>query len=264
MVEDRAPAGGWAPGGPSLYTARAAAALGADVTLITNLPTGYPRAPFAGIDLRVRAVAPAPRYANQYDAGGDRRQLLLARGEGLEAGAIPACDALIVAPAYHELAALPAAAAAVVAIELQGLLRTADAAGRVSAHPVPLARVRPFARPGMFAFLSEEDTARPTLLARELATAGMTVALTRGYRGAQLFTASGERHLDALPAQAVDPTGAGDCFATAFVVRSLEGGDIVEAARFALAAGALAVERPGLEGIPTRAMVEARLAKVAA
>lgn len=264
VVEDRMRTGGWAPGGPSLYTARMAAALGARVTLVTNLPEAYPRAALEGLTLEVRAVAGAPRYANSYDAHGDRTQLLLAPGEELQASPLPPCDALVVAPAYHELRELPPTTAPVVAIELQGLLRSVDGDGRVSAHAEPFPRVRQFARRGAFAFLSEEDTPRPAQLAARLAELGMAVLLTRGYRGAALFDGKGERHFEALPARAADPTGAGDCFATAFVVRYGETRDLDEATRFGLAAGALAVEGPGLEGIPTRAMVEARLAKVAA
>ncbi|MDQ5853997.1 MAG: carbohydrate kinase family protein, partial [Chloroflexota bacterium] len=51
----------------------------------------------------------------------------------------------------------------------------------------------------------------------------------------------------------VDPTGAGDTFCAAFVVGLLDGLDPVVAARFANAAGALAVTRRGpMEGAPTR------------
>ena len=49
VAEDRAP-GGWAPGGPSLYTARMCVALGARVTLLSAIPPGYPAEALAGID----------------------------------------------------------------------------------------------------------------------------------------------------------------------------------------------------------------------
>ena len=62
----------------------------------------------------------------------------------------------------------------------------------------------------------------------------------------------------------MDPTGAGDCFSMAFIVRMVETGDMDEACRFALAAGSLAVESSGIATIPTRAAVEARLQGVAA
>jgi sugar/nucleoside kinase (ribokinase family) len=62
----------------------------------------------------------------------------------------------------------------------------------------------------------------------------------------------------------VDPTGAGDCFATAFAVRYAETESFAEAGWFAAAAGALAVEGYGLAGVPTRAAIEQRMKQVAA
>jgi len=266
VVEDQAQ-GGWSPGGPSLYSARTALALGADVSLISRIPAGYDRSVLAGLDVHGFPARSAPRYANAYTAAGERTQLLLHEGEPLDPPAAtldqPA-DALIVAPAYHELSGLPALPAAVTAVSLQGVLRTVDECGRVLPSPHPETVVGPFIRAGCFAFFSEEDTAGATALARFIASLGATVLLTRGYRGAVLFEGDAVTRLDAIEADPVDPTGAGDCFATAFVVRYIETKDVRAACAFALAAGALAVEAPGLAGVPTRARIEERLAKVAA
>ena len=266
MVEDRAPDGGWVPGGPSLYCARAADALGARVTLVTRLNTAYDRAALAGLDVRSAPAATVPRYANRYDAHGERTQFLLAPGESLDVPlqlASPA-DALIVAPAYHECAAPPPIAHALLAVSLQGVLRTTDTEGRVRPVPDPAALTLAFSEPGSFAFFSEEDTDDPGSLATNLAARDVTVLLTRGYRGATVYAAGRITHFDALPARPVDPTGAGDCFASAFVVRYVETQSLAAALPFALAAGALAVEGSGLAGVPTRAAIESRLARVAA
>jgi hypothetical protein len=241
-----------------------ALALGARVTLVTNLPPGYDVEALDGLDL-CTAVAPACRYANSYSAAG-RTQLLLDPGQPLEAALASAparCDILVVAPAYHELAAFPCIAAPITAVALQGLLR--DTQGqRVVPHRDPWAQVEAFLRPGVFAFFSEEDTPEPEDLARRGAVAGATVLLTRGPAGAEMYAAGGTRHFAAIPACATDPTGAGDCFSAAFLVRYAETGDIGQAGRFGAAAGALAVEGTGLAGIPTREALEARLRKAAA
>ncbi|MBI2767280.1 MAG: hypothetical protein HYX53_15395 [Chloroflexi bacterium] len=268
VVEDQAPGGGWAPGGPSLYSARTALALGARVTLVTALPPAYDASVLEGLDVRALPAAGAPRYSNAYDAAGARTQLLLAEGEPLPIGAASAaaagCDALLLAPAFHELDGPPAVRVPLLGVELQGLLRSRDAAGRVIPHPEPWAQCERFVAAGAHVFLSEEDTGDAVALARRAAAAGATVLLTRGYRGASLFAGGQERELEAIAANPTDPTGAGDCFATAFLVRVAETADLDEACQFALAAGALAVEGPGLAGIPTRAMVEARLRREAA
>ncbi|MGE5595632.1 MAG: PfkB family carbohydrate kinase [Hyphomicrobiales bacterium] len=232
---------------------------------MTHLHPGYDRSALAGIDVIACGTNPAPRYANRYDPSGKRTQLILAEGSPLDAdwAAVPAMDAHLVAPAYHELAAIPPVRARVTAVALQGPLRAA-ADGRVIPHPDPIAQVAPFIAPGVLAFLSDEDTAEPTEVARYLAAAGMTVLLTLGYRGALMFEAGRQTAFEALPANPIEPTGAGDCFATAFVVRYAETGDLHEACQFALAAGALAVEGAGMAGVPSRAAIEARLRKVAA
>ncbi|MCL4862114.1 MAG: hypothetical protein KJZ93_22055 [Caldilineaceae bacterium] len=57
------------------------------------------------------------------------------------------------------------------------------------------------------------------------------------------------------PAKEVDPTGAGDIFATAFMIRLQETGDPVQAARFANITASFGVEAVGVAGIPTRETV---------
>ncbi|UQA59817.1 PfkB family carbohydrate kinase [Polyangium aurulentum] len=63
------------------------------------------------------------------------------------------------------------------------------------------------------------------------------------------------------PAREVDPTGAGDIFATAFMIRFQETRDPVEAARFANVTASFGVEAIGVAGIPSREEVLAYMAK---
>jgi len=98
-----------------------------------------------------------------------------------------------------------------------------------------------------------------------LAKQSAVAVLTRGYNGATLFELDGTtQSWPAIPADPVEPTGAGDCFATAFMVRLAETDSLASAMEFALAAGALADERPGLDGIAARAEIEARMTREAA
>lgn len=268
VAEDRAP-GGWAPGGPSLYTARMCVALGARVTLVSAIPHGYPADALDGISVSATPGGQAARYANTYDDAGHRTQLLLQEGSPIPLGLVQdACrdaDALFLAPAYHELSGVPPKPPGLVAVALQGLLRTHDDEGRVSPLPEPWPHVQRFARDGAFVFYSDEDTAHPETLASAASLAGAHVLVTRGARGATHFAPGlPPVPLAALPATPVEPTGAGDCFAAAFAVRMLETSDLTEACRWALAAGALAIQAPGLAGVPTRGMIEAHLRREAA
>jgi sugar/nucleoside kinase (ribokinase family) len=67
--------------------------------------------------------------------------------------------------------------------------------------------------------------------------------------------------IDPRPASEVDPTGAGDVFATAFVIRLQETGDPVQSARFANVTASYGVEHIGIWGVPTRETVLAYMAK---
>ncbi len=267
MVLDRTAEGGWLPGGPSLYAARCAAALGAEVTLVTGMEPGYPAEALEGLDVVARDVPALPRYANSYDAVGARSQLLLEEGGPLPLdtfAVVRACDALFLAPAYHEIERWPATVATVRAASLQGFLRAASASHRVIHRPGAWAAVRNIALAGTTCFLSDEDTDDADGLARTIAAAGGRVLVTHGRAGATRYEGASAIARAALPATPVDPTGAGDCFAMAYTVRLVETRDADAAFSFALAAGALAVEGVGVAGIPTRAAIEARLAKVAA
>jgi sugar/nucleoside kinase (ribokinase family) len=243
-----------------------ALSLGARVDLVTRLTDDYDRMVLDGIHVIASPARQTCRYANSYAPNGDRKQLLLAEGEPLTLSSrhVAGADALMLAPAYHELAGGIVRAGLLTAVSLQGPLRTRTAADEVVPHPEPLAASAPFVAEGAFAFLSEEDTADAMGLAHELAARGATTFVTRGYRGATVVAQGSECSFEAIPARPSDPTGAGDCFATAFLVRMAETGDLRAACRFALAAGSLAVEGVGLAGVPARRAVEERLEEVAA
>lgn len=94
-----------------------------------------------------------------------------------------------------------------------------------------------------------------------LATGVQAVVLKLGARGSLVCTAQGETWVSPLHVPVVDTTGAGDAYTAALVMGMLEGMGLVGAARFASAAGALAVTRLGtMNAMPTRAEVDALLA----
>jgi 1D-myo-inositol 3-kinase len=86
-------------------------------------------------------------------------------------------------------------------------------------------------------------------------------ALTRGWRGLTLLTREGEYEVPSLPRPEADPTGAGDVFAAAFLVRYHDSGDPLGAAAFACCAASCAVEGVGTSTLGDRAEVERRLAE---
>lgn len=243
-------------------------ALGAHVTLVTGVHPAYDRSVFTGITVHAVPAASNPRYANTYDSDGNRTQELHDEGAPLgevDFAPLGRADVCVAAPAYHELNAYPPVPADTPGVSLQGTLRLRGSDNRVGRRLQAFEAARPMAPAGSFAFLSEEDTADAHGLARALADTGVHVIVTHGYRGATLFDAATETAYPAFPTRSVtDPTGAGDCFSTAFLVRYAETGSVGAAMNFALAAGALSVEGEALMGIPSRDAIEDRLAQVAA
>ncbi len=80
------------------------------------------------------------------------------------------------------------------------------------------------------------------------------VVVTMGARGALVASSAGLTHLPAIAAQrVVDTTGAGDAFCGALAARFAKDRDILAAANWGLAAGALAVAAHGAQGADTSA-----------
>lgn len=88
------------------------------------------------------------------------------------------------------------------------------------------------------------------------------VALKRGAKGCEVFTREQRLEVPAFPVEAVDPTGAGDCFDAGFVVGLLEGLPLEEVGALANACGALGATKKGpMEGAFFRDQVEAFIAQ---
>jgi sugar/nucleoside kinase (ribokinase family) len=104
--------------------------------------------------------------------------------------------------------------------------------------------------------LSIEDVRGNEALVAGYARHCALVALTRGAQGSTLFLRGVPHHIPAFPAIERDPTGAGDVFAAALLIRLCETGDPLDAARFASYVAALSVEGAGISRIPARGKIE--------
>ena len=102
--------------------------------------------------------------------------------------------------------------------------------------------------------LADIDAQAVQLLAR----GSRRVLVKMGARGARLVTAEGVTQWPAIAVQAVDTTAAGVAFNGAFAVALADGADLDRAVRFATAAAAISVTRPGAQpSMPSRSEVEA-------
>ncbi len=83
------------------------------------------------------------------------------------------------------------------------------------------------------------------------------VALKLGKKGSCIYTKEEKLKIPSFLVNEMDPTGAGDCFDAAFIAGLLKGWPIKRVAKFANAAGALAVAKKGpMEGAPYLREVE--------
>ena len=140
---------------------------------------------------------------------------------------------------------------------LQGWLRCIDDEGRVHAAGLTCRDV--ILRRMNLIILSREDIDNDLARLYRLMKHVPLAILSNYKQGCDVFQRRGGRllrqHVQPRPALEVDPTGAGDIFATAFLVRYLETGLVWHAARFANVTASFGVEGLGPSAIPTRQTV---------
>lgn len=247
-------------GGAAAYSSIAAHSLGASARVLTSHPDDFEehRTLPDAIALTVKRAEEATTFHNTYD-GGSRTQRLLGRAAVLAGPDVPdgwaALDVLYLCPIADEVepSVLDASRAGIVGVTPQGWFRTWDAEGVVSAKRWEEAEsVLPHVD---VCVLSEEDIhGFPSELGRfrELTK---RVVFTHGANGATLYTGGEEQHFPAYDAKQVDPTGAGDVFATAYLLFVAAGGDPYDAMAFGNCVASFAVEDVGTHGIPTATRV---------
>lgn len=107
--------------------------------------------------------------------------------------------------------------------------------------------------------LSDPDAIADRLLSGRV----KVVAMTLGREGALIATRHERRRVASMEVEAVDASGAGDCFDGAFLAEWLRSSDPFAAGRYACVAAALSTRGKGaITPIPDRAEVEAALAAI--
>ena len=263
ICADLQPDGSTRLGGSAFFAACAAQQLGLHAAVVTVCSPDLDLSLVPhGITVARQDAPHSTIFENRYTPQG-RTQRLHAQAPPVDLEAIPTAwrDAPIVhlGPIMQDvpLRALQQFPNVLVGVTPQGWLRTVRDT-IVGLEPWRLLDL-PW-HPRHVVVLSEEDVEGDEAIVQQLAQQLDIVVLTRAERGATVWHHTVATDVAALPTDAVDPTGAGDVFAAAFFAALHGGQSPLDAARWACAVAAAAIERPGVTTLPQHEQIRQRLA----
>jgi len=202
-------------------------------------------------------------FANIYDERGIRRQIIKSVSASIRPEHIPSgwLDAEIVylCPVADEVdpSIIHMFPDSIIGVSPQGWMRRWDGDGRVSPSKwKDAANILPHVD---VVVMSEEDISPFPEVVGEYVDLAEIMVLTRGERGSTLFHDGQVINFPAFPTYTVDPTGAGDVFAVAFLTEFHRTGDLYKASVFANCTASFVVEKQGTEGIPDLDRVRSRM-----
>jgi len=254
--------GGTRLGGTAAYSSLTARALGMRVGILTACEEclSAPELESEGIHVVGMRSEETTTFENKYTPSG-RVQYLHKVAPSLDLSMVPEqwrnTPIVHLGPVAREVDPTLARAFtnSLVGLTPQGWLRTWDQEGRVSFSDWPEATF--VLQHASAAVLSIEDVRGDESLIEEMASSIRVLVVTEGANGARLYWNGDMRRFRPPQMQEIDPTGAGDIFATAFFVRLQTTRDPWEAARFATNLAAYSVTRFGLDGVPRPEEVQA-------
>lgn len=142
-----------------------------------------------------------------------------------------------------------------IGLSIQGALRQWDEHGLVSIKAMDWMSLRKVD----IVFVSEDDIEGHGQYLGQILNYVDHVVLTKGARGAIVYFAGKAHYFPVYPSEAVDATGAGDAFATAYLIEYQRTADIMAACIFAHCTASVIIENKGLATLPTSESVENRV-----
>jgi sugar/nucleoside kinase (ribokinase family) len=265
LTKDLLPDGSFTLGGTVTYSAVTARNLELSAGIVT---AAEPSLDYSGLLAGIQVVTrPSPvttTFENIYH-GHERQQFIRAVAEPIRNEDVPA--AWRSAPIIHlgplaqeispDIVSL-FASSSLVGVTPQGWMRCWGQDGLVTHCPWEHARDI-LARADALIF-SKEDVDFDAGAIHRYAQWARVMVVTQNWLGCTVYVRGQRpRNFPAFRAREVDPTGAGDVFAAAYLIRYRETGDPYAAAHFANCVASFSVEGTGVSAIPTRTRVERRL-----
>jgi sugar/nucleoside kinase (ribokinase family) len=271
IAKDLLPGGGFAPGGTVTFAALAARNLGAKVAIVTAAPDSLRQLPlYQGIEVRGPETEVATIFENIYRPEG-RIQFVRAVAPVIQTSDIPeewcgpnqGVEIVHLAPIAQECGPglIDLFPGAIIGATPQGFMRDwSNETGQVRAIEWEGAAEL---LPRIAALILSEEDLPAGQAGREMLDKFVRlcpiVACTEGIRGCTIYYKGRAEHVPAYQAREIDPTGAGDVFAAAFLIQLRASADPIAAARFANAAAACSIEQIGPNGVPSLEEVYKRM-----
>jgi 1D-myo-inositol 3-kinase len=249
---------GYTPGGAAAYAGLLSHRLGHPTNILTSFGPDFQFASqFEGINVHVKPSPATTIFENIYHDG-QRTQYLHSRAELLTPADVPkhlpTPKTVLLGPICDEVSFgfldfFAAQSGTITCACPQGWMRKWDDRHRVSPKPIPDWLV--LAKADIIS-MSEADVAGDWNLIHHIATIANILLVTQGAHGAVVFEKGQRRHFPSLPVEELDPTGAGDIFAAAFLLNYAEGKDLEKAVQFAHLMAGLSVKGSGMASVPGR------------
>lgn len=263
VTQDLLADGSYRLGGTATYSALTATRLGLRTAVLTSYQAELTLfADEPGIQV-VRVPSPTTTMFENIYAGWARRQFIRAEAAVLRPEHVPVdwreTPIVHLGPIAHECdpSLVQVLRPQLLGITPQGWLRSWDGDGHV--HPQPYACAPELVRAADVVVLSMEDLGDDREALAHYVRLARLLVLTLGPDGALLIEKGRQTHAPAFDVVEADPTGAGDVFATAFMIRYYETGDPLVAAQFANCVASFIIESVGTANVPTRESVQKRL-----
>ncbi|MBK7938720.1 MAG: hypothetical protein IPJ82_17265 [Lewinellaceae bacterium] len=250
-------------GGTASYAALAAGRLGKKAGILTSVGPEFEF--FKVFEQAAIPVfnKPAPSttvFENIYHDG-QRTQYLHERASVLNVEDVPevwrATPVVQFCPIADEVdfSLLPAFPDALTAATIQGWLRQWDSQGKVSPKTMDWFKLSAVD----IVVMSDADIAGFETAIPEIAANVRILVITQGAYGARVFQQGDEQFFPSFPVREVDATGAGDVFATAFILKYAETKDAATACAFAHVAASFVVEGVGIDNLDALEKIRERL-----
>ncbi len=256
---------GYVLGGSAAYSAITARNLGFKACVITAVGVDFDRRNplLDGIEITYQESYSTTIFDNRYGENGQRQQSILALGAKLKPQHVTGdcCEAQVayLCPIADEVDpdCIHSFSGSLIGVTPQGWMRHRRSDSQAIAKRWSSATlILPYAD---VLILSDEDLSTyPDELEKYIELTKIVV-LTKGKRGATLYENGRVLNSNAYTANEIDPTGAGDVFAAAFLIKYYETQLPQEALNFALCAASFAVEGRYTANIPSLDSIQNRL-----